>query len=189
MGLKLGTEMGEYIVGGWSIGTVLDSAASRASLPGMFSSKTDTSMHALNVAVNVEWWSGDRLFRSYCNVENTVVGRHRQRPGSNPYNVQYSEPATVRKEKAERKTVAAAALATATAAKTAADTAVTTAEGVKAAADAATDTDAKAAAGAALIAAQTAAAKATTAEAAAQTFVDENAVENDALETKYASTF
>ena len=33
MGLRLGENGGEYIVGGWCIGNVLDSAASRAALP------------------------------------------------------------------------------------------------------------------------------------------------------------
>ena len=34
MGLRLGELGGEYIIGAWQIGTVLDSAASRAVMPG-----------------------------------------------------------------------------------------------------------------------------------------------------------
>ena len=89
MGLKLGSTMGEYIVGGWCMGTVLDSAASRAALPGMFSSKNDVSSYALNVAVNVEWWSGDRLYRNYCDIEKQLVGRH-NKPTEDKYTLEWS---------------------------------------------------------------------------------------------------
>ena len=76
MGLKVGATMGEYIVGGFCIGTVLDSAASRAALPGQFSVKSDTSTYALSVYVRTEWWSGDKLFRHYCNVAKYLESRY-----------------------------------------------------------------------------------------------------------------
>lgn len=37
------------------MGTILDSAASRAALPGVFASKRDPSTFAYNIATNVEW--------------------------------------------------------------------------------------------------------------------------------------
>jgi hypothetical protein len=80
MGLRLGATMGEYIVGGWSMGTIVDSAASRASLPGQFASKRDPSSYALNVSTNVEWWTGDRIFRNYCDKEKTIRTRHQGTP-------------------------------------------------------------------------------------------------------------
>lgn len=69
MGLKWGDQLAEYIVGGWCIGRVLDSAASRAALPGHFASNANPTSHSINIDVNVEWWSGDRMFRAYCDKE------------------------------------------------------------------------------------------------------------------------
>lgn len=69
MGLRLGKstggspECGEYIVGAWCIGTVIDSAASRSTV-GTLVRTAPTSM-ALNVAVNIEWWTGDKLYKHY----------------------------------------------------------------------------------------------------------------------------
>jgi hypothetical protein len=76
MGLRIGKTMGEYIVGGFCIGTVLDSAASRAALPGQFAVKSDTATYALNVYVKTEWWSGDKLYRCYCDVGKTLEARY-----------------------------------------------------------------------------------------------------------------
>lgn len=76
MGLRIGTTMGEYIVGGFCIGTVLDSAASRAALPGQFAVKSDTATYALNVYVKTEWWSGDKLYRAYCDVGQSLEPRY-----------------------------------------------------------------------------------------------------------------
>jgi len=52
-----------YILGGWCIGTVLDSAASRSTVHGAVRS-APASM-AMNVNVNVEWWSADKLHQHY----------------------------------------------------------------------------------------------------------------------------
>lgn len=95
MRLKLGNDMGEYIVGGWCMGTVIDSAASRAALPGVFSAKSEVSSYALNIYVNVEWWSGDRLYRSYCDVEKRLTGRHTATSDA-PYTLEWSPKAGAR---------------------------------------------------------------------------------------------
>jgi hypothetical protein len=76
MGLRIGATMGEYIVGGFCIGTVLDSAASRAALPGQFAVKSDTATYALNVYVKTEWWSGDKLFRAFCDPGKSLQARY-----------------------------------------------------------------------------------------------------------------
>lgn len=96
MGLKLGTDMGEYIVGGWCLGTVTDSAASRAALPGVFSQKTDPASYAVNVHVNVHYWSGDRLYRTYCDIEKkSSIGRHVP-SDHDAYTLPWSAPASKR---------------------------------------------------------------------------------------------
>ena len=69
MGLRFGKDLAEYILGGWCIGRVMDVAASRAALPGQFVSNRDPTTYAMNIDVGVEWWSGDRLFRAYCDRE------------------------------------------------------------------------------------------------------------------------
>ena len=61
----------EYIVGGWCIGTVLDSAASRSTIhAGQV--RTAPSSMAINVNVNVEWWSPDKLYQNYQDVDRGV---------------------------------------------------------------------------------------------------------------------
>lgn len=77
-GLKLGkkdadTVTGEYIVGGWCVGSVLDSAASRSVIGSQV--RTAPASMAMNVNVNVEWWSGDDLYRRYMDVDGTVQQR------------------------------------------------------------------------------------------------------------------
>jgi len=64
---------GEYIVGGWCIGTVLDSAASR-SVAGSTVRNTATTTE-LNVNVDIEWWSGDRLFSAFMDKSETTMSR------------------------------------------------------------------------------------------------------------------
>jgi hypothetical protein len=57
----------EFILGGWSIGSVLDTAASRAALSvSQTSVKPET--HALNVNVGVEWWTADDLYNAYMDI-------------------------------------------------------------------------------------------------------------------------
>lgn len=81
MGLKLGTRISEYIVGGWCIGTVTDAAASRASMPsGMpMGPRSAPNTAAINLHVNIEWWNGDKMHRSYCNYKGNEKGLIRAR--------------------------------------------------------------------------------------------------------------
>ena len=83
-GLKIGTKdgvnaasgvtvVGEYIIGAWHIGTVLDNAASRSTI-GSTVRVAPASM-AININVNIEWWSGDKLYRNYMDVEGQVLRR------------------------------------------------------------------------------------------------------------------
>lgn len=67
----------EYILGGWSIGTVVDSAASRAL--GHNGVRTAPASMAINVNVNVEWWSADKLYSHYQDKER---GRFADKPES-----------------------------------------------------------------------------------------------------------
>lgn len=64
---------GEYIIGGWCIGTVVDSAASRATIHG-HTTTSATSM-AINVSVDIKWWSADELYKKYMDVGGTVTQR------------------------------------------------------------------------------------------------------------------
>jgi hypothetical protein len=70
-GLKRGGKNAEYIIGGWCIGSVLDSAASRSTVGSLV--RTAPASMALNINVCVEWWSGDQLYRSY--MDNNVLAR------------------------------------------------------------------------------------------------------------------
>ena len=77
MGLQLGENVGEYIVGGWCIGAVLDSSASRAAFPGAGSNigvRTAPNSMALNVNVQIDWWSADRMWRCFMNKAATTDG-------------------------------------------------------------------------------------------------------------------
>ena len=65
---------GQYIVGAWRIGTVLDNAASRAGAPSM-GVRTAPSSYAISVNVNVQWVSSDALFRKYDGRHIGLVGR------------------------------------------------------------------------------------------------------------------
>ena len=71
------TGVGEYILGGWCIGTVLDSAASRAMMHAQ-QIRTSQSSMAINVNVNVEWWDADKLHSHYMDVDrgHFAVGEH-----------------------------------------------------------------------------------------------------------------
>jgi hypothetical protein len=84
-GLKIGTDKAdgkpgadaavaaEYIIGGWCVGTVLDSAASRSTIGSQ--TRTAPCSMALNINVNVEWWSGDKLHRHYMDTDGSVLSR------------------------------------------------------------------------------------------------------------------
>ena len=70
MGLRLGKNGAEYIVGGWCIGNVLDTSASRGSMPGTGSSigvRTAPNSMALNINVQIDWWDPDRMWRCFMN--------------------------------------------------------------------------------------------------------------------------
>ena len=54
---------GEYIVGAWCIGTVMDAAASRPAVHGGVRSRATTS--AYNANVSIEWWDSNRLKNAY----------------------------------------------------------------------------------------------------------------------------
>ena len=97
MGLTLSNEVGEYVVGGWQIGNVLDTAASRAAMPAGNQLGIRSSPHtaAMNINVNVSWFSADRLCRSFNNPESTVKQRfeaHRRLP-KNQVNMQLTKEA------------------------------------------------------------------------------------------------
>ena len=64
----------EVIVGGWCIGTVLDSAASRSSI-GIQTVKSHPTTMAVNVNVNVQWWSGNQLNKHYMDHAGSVLSR------------------------------------------------------------------------------------------------------------------
>ena len=79
MGLRLGRNGGEYIVGGWCVGNVLDTAASRAAFPSAGTNigvRTAPNSMAINLNVKVEWWDSDRLWRSFMNVDGSLTPRY-----------------------------------------------------------------------------------------------------------------
>ena len=77
MGLKLCNKFGEYVVGGWQIGQVMDTSASRAAMPSgsLVGVRTAPNSSALNVNVNISWYTADRLARAFNNPEGSVVTR------------------------------------------------------------------------------------------------------------------
>lgn len=92
MGLKLCDAFGEYVVGGWQIGQVLDTSASRAAMPSgsLIGVRTAPNSAALNINVNISWYTADRMARSFNNPEGTVRPRYdNRRDGpANPVNMQ-----------------------------------------------------------------------------------------------------
>lgn len=81
-GLANNTEIcSEFIIGGWCIGTVLDSAASRSTVGHLV--RTAPASMAINVNVNIEWWSGDKLYKHYMDVDGTVHQRGQRPDGEN----------------------------------------------------------------------------------------------------------
>ena len=72
LGLGYGSKGAEVysqkIIGGWCIGNVIDSAASRSMMHHTV--RTAPASMALNINVNVEWWSGDRLHDMYYDSYN-----------------------------------------------------------------------------------------------------------------------
>ena len=83
MGLRLARDGGEYIVGGWCIGNVLDTSASRAAFPGAGTNigvRTAPNTAALNINVQIDWWDSDRMWRSFMNVEDACKPRYVKTP-------------------------------------------------------------------------------------------------------------
>ena len=87
LGLRLGkldgtpnaySGVADVIVGGWCIGTVVDSAASRSTV-GFQTVKTHPTSMAINLNVNVQWWSGDKLYKHYMDVGGQVLRRGQKR--------------------------------------------------------------------------------------------------------------
>ena len=81
MGLRLGINGGEYIVGGWCIGNVLDTAASRAAFPSAGANigvRTAPNSMAINVNVKIDWWDSDRMWRSFMNIDGSLTPRYVQ---------------------------------------------------------------------------------------------------------------
>ena len=64
----------ETILGGWCVGTVLDSAASRSVIGSQV--RISPSSMAINVNVNVEWWTGDKLFKNFMDKDGLVYRRN-----------------------------------------------------------------------------------------------------------------
>ena len=59
-----------YILGGWQLGAVLDSAASRTTIGHQV--KVSPGTYSSNVYVAVKWLSGDELARKYDNTSNRI---------------------------------------------------------------------------------------------------------------------
>jgi hypothetical protein len=68
----------DVIVGGWCIGTVIDSAASRSTI-GFQTVKSHPTSMAININVNVQWWSGDKLYKHYHDAGGLVMMRGSKR--------------------------------------------------------------------------------------------------------------
>jgi len=84
MGLQISTDGGEYIVGSWCIGSVMDTSASRAAFPNtgsMIGVRTAPNSAALNINVQVGYWDSDRLWRTFMNREGTVKPRYEKFTG------------------------------------------------------------------------------------------------------------
>ena len=77
-GLDICEEFGEFIVGGWQIGNVMDTSASRAAMPqgSNIGVRTAPNTSALNINVNIGWWSADRLCRAFNNAEGSITPRY-----------------------------------------------------------------------------------------------------------------
>ena len=77
LGLRASTTCREYIIGGWSIGNVIDNSATRPieNRSALGVAKRNKTSHACNVLVNVRWWSADRMYRNFMNKEGALRSR------------------------------------------------------------------------------------------------------------------
>ena len=78
MGLRHTPKMSEYIVGGWHLGNVMDSAASRRAMPGTgnITMRTAPNTMAHNINVNISWWSADQMWEAFMNKEGSLRARY-----------------------------------------------------------------------------------------------------------------
>ena len=67
MKLQRGEKRSEYVLGGWSIGHILDSAATRPFVGMPISVVRHPLSSSLNVFVNVKWWTGSMLHETFYN--------------------------------------------------------------------------------------------------------------------------
>jgi hypothetical protein len=95
MSLTLSNDVGEYIVGGWQVGAVMDTAASRGSMPqgASLGIRSAPNSAAMNINVNISWYNADRLCRSFNNPEGTIKQRFETVASvpNNPVNMQLSK--------------------------------------------------------------------------------------------------
>lgn len=95
MSLTLSNEVGEYVVGGWQVGAVMDTAASRGSMPqgASLGIRSAPNSAAMNINVNISWYNADRLCRSFNNPEGTIKQRFETTASlpKNPVNMQLSK--------------------------------------------------------------------------------------------------
>jgi hypothetical protein len=74
-GIVDGSYYAQYVVGGWSIGHVLDSAATRP-YTGMYNPLQNPLTSSLNVFVNCKWWTGNALHEAYGSSRNAVTNQY-----------------------------------------------------------------------------------------------------------------
>lgn len=94
-GLRLGKGVGEYVVGAWCIGNVLDKAAARGSMPGgsVIGMRAAPNSYAHTINVNISWWNGDMLWRTFMNKEGSTTARYEKNKDATwGPNLPYSDP-------------------------------------------------------------------------------------------------
>ena len=117
LGLELGVEKNEQgrvvggvrdvVLGGWCVGTVIDSAASRSTI-GFQTVKTHPTKMAINVNVNVQWWSGDKLYKHYHDSDGMVTYRGQKSARRNSDFVKEDVDVTYKRPRSEENADAAA---------------------------------------------------------------------------------
>lgn len=80
----------DVIVGAWCIGTVIDSAASRSTI-GFQQVKSHPTSMAININVNIQWWSGDKLYKHFHDAGGLTLMRGQKRPLAPGNNVEKQE--------------------------------------------------------------------------------------------------
>ena len=74
MGLQRSASVSELIVGGWCIGTVTDNNAVRS-----FAHGPRPKPAAIRASVDIKWWTGDRLWRTFMNKQGMSRERGQSR--------------------------------------------------------------------------------------------------------------